>query len=135
MIKGADKTGVSSTSEDDPRITKIGKFLRKTKLDELPQLINLIKGDIKLIGWRPEVPRYLNTIPAEVLATKPGIFGLATLWDIDEGALLKGQADPDKYYEDHILPKKRQLELEYVRNKSFKLDLWILSETLKKLFW
>ena len=133
MVEGADKIGGSSTADDDPRITKIGRILRKTKLDELPQLWNLLKGDIVLIGWRPEVPEYLNTIPLEVLATKPGIIGLATLYDIDEGAILKGSKNPDKDYEDKILPQKRKLELYYVRNKSLKLDLFIIWQTFKKL--
>src|SRR3990167_4546690 len=81
MVLNADQVGGSSTSDDDPRITRIGKFLRKTKLDELPQLVNVLRGDMKIIGWRPESPEYLSTIPKEVLATKPGIIGWATLSD------------------------------------------------------
>src|SRR3990167_6923438 len=107
MVEGADKLGGSSTADDDPRITKIGRILRKTKLDELPQIWNWIKGDMNLIGWRPEVPEYLHTIPTEVLMTKPGIIGWATLSDMDEGFTLKGSLNPDKDYEDKILPKKR----------------------------
>lgn len=133
MVKDADKIGGSSTADDDPRITKIGKFLRKTKLDELPQLWNWLRGDINLIGWRPEAPEYLNTIPEEILETKPGIIGWATLWDIDEGKMLKGKGNPDKYYEKYILPKKRELDLWYVRNKSLKLDIKIIWLTIKKL--
>src|SRR4030042_4571958 len=79
------KKGSLSTAKDDPRITKIGRFLRKWRLDELPQIWNILKGDMVLIGWRPEVPEYLDTIPKEVLSTKPGIIGLATLYDINEG--------------------------------------------------
>ena len=127
--------GPKSTAEDDPRITKIGKFLRKTKLDELPQVWNLLKGDIGLVGWRPEDPQYLYTIPEEVLKTKPGIFGLATLWDIDEGAVLKGSSDPDKDYEEKILPKKRELEVQYVRNRSIALDIKILIQTIGRMIW
>lgn len=133
MCENADKIGGSSTADDDPRITKIGKILRKTKIDELPQIINLIKGDMALIGWRPESPEYLNTIPKEVLDSKPGIFSLATLQDIDEGAILNGQPNPDKYYEEIILPKKRKDELFYVRNKSFILDLKILTSILWRI--
>jgi lipopolysaccharide/colanic/teichoic acid biosynthesis glycosyltransferase len=129
MVKNADRIGGSSTADDDPRITKIGKLLRKTKLDELPQIINLLKGDMTLIGWRPEVPQYKDTIHPEVLATKPGIIGLATLWDFDEGARLKGSSDPDRDYELLIMPMKRELELEYVRRKSFKLDCWVIWRT------
>jgi len=127
------KEGSLSTAEDDSRITKIGRFLRKWRLDELPQIWNILRGDMTLIGWRPEVPQYLNTIPPEVLATKPGIIGLATLYDINEGERLRGQKDPDKYYEDYIMPEKRKLDLYYARNKSFWLDIKILWRTFVKL--
>lgn len=130
MVENADAIGGSSTADDDPRITCVGRILRKTKLDELPQLINVIKGDMALIGWRPESPEYLDTIPLEVLATKPGIIGWATLHDIDEGAALKGQADPDAYYVEHILPEKRKNELWYVQNKNLWLDIKIVWLTL-----
>lgn len=133
MVENADKIGPSSTSDDDQRITKIGKLLRKTKLDELPQLFNWLKGDMALIGWRPEVPKYLSTFPDEVLGTKPGIIGLATLWDIDEGSTLAGSTDPDRDYEERIMPKKRELELYYVRNRSFALDMKILTQTLWRI--
>jgi len=133
MLPNADQIGGSSTADDDPRITRIGRILRKTKLDELPQLWNWLKGDVALIGWRPEALEYLSTIPPEVLATKCGIIGLATLEDIDEGATLKGKEDPDKYYAEVILPKKRELELFYVRNKSFILDCRILAQTLCRI--
>ena len=133
MVPNASRIGGSSTASDDPRITPVGRILRKYKIDELPQLFNWFKGDIKLIGWRPEAPEYLQTIPKEVLATKPGLIGLATLWDIDEGEALKGKSDPDKYYVDNILRQKRKLELQYVRTKSFKLDAWIILKTIQKL--
>ena len=133
MVPNADRIGGSSTASDDPRITRVGRVLRKYKLDELPQLYNLLKGDITLIGWRPESPEYLHTIPQVVLNTKPGLIGLATLWDIDEGEALKGKKDPDKYYVDNILRQKRKLEVYYVHNKSFKLDAKILWLTIKKL--
>ena len=133
MVNNADKIGGSSTADNDPRITKIGKYLRKYKLDELPQLINVLKGDCTLVGWRPEVPEYLDTIHEEVLATKPGLTGLATLHDYDEGKILSHANDPDDYYRKKILPKKRELELYYVRHKSFKLDMKILIHTFLKL--
>ena len=133
MIPNADQIGGSSTADDDPRITRIGRILRKTKLDELPQIWNWIKGDVALIGWRPEAQEYLSTIPPEVLATKCGIIGLATLGDFDEGATLKGKEDPDKYYAEVILPRKRELELFYAQNKSFKLDLEILTKTIWRI--
>ncbi len=128
-----DGPGPSSTSNNDPRITRVGKFLRRSKLDELPQLINWLKGDIKLIGWRPEDPRYLNTFNETILATKPGLIGLATLWDIDEGAMLADSQDPDLDYEQKILPNKRALETFYAEHKNWKLDLWILKQTILTL--
>ncbi len=133
MCDGAEWMGGSSTADDDPRITRIGRILRKTKLDELPQIYNWLKGDMALIGWRPEVPAYLHTIPTEVLMTKPGILGWATLFDIDEGATLKGSKDPDKDYEEKILPMKREQELYYVRNKNWRLDIFIVFATIKKI--
>lgn len=133
MIEGADKLGGSSTADDDKRITRIGRILRKSKLDELPQFVNLLRGDLRIIGWRPESPEYLETIPPDVLATLPGIIGFATLFDFDEGAELKGKDDPDAYYKEVILPKKRELELWYVRNKSLWLDIKIVFLTIRKL--
>lgn len=133
MIEKADKVGGPSTAGDDWRLTKIGKFLRKWQIDELPQLINILKGECSFIGWRPEVPEYLDTIPEEVLETKCGLTGLATLWDYNEGEKLSKVNDPDKYYEEEILPKKRELELYYVRNQSFVLDIKIIIQTLLKL--
>lgn len=112
----------------------MGKILRKYNIDELPQLWNLLMGDIVLIGWRPEVPEYLDTIPKEVLVTKPGLIGLATLWDFNEGETLRGSQNPDKDYEDKILPKKRELELYYIRNKSLLLDIKIICQTISKVF-
>ena len=128
-----DEPGPSSSGDDDPRITKIGRILRKTKLDELPQFWNILKGEMTLIGWRPEDPQYLNTIHPQLLFTKPGIIGWATLSDIDEGGILRGSLDPDKDYEEKILPKKRELELWYVRNKSLKLDILIIIKTITAL--
>jgi len=133
MIVDADKTGISSTADDDPRITKLGRILRKTKLDELPQVINLLRGEMALIGWRPEHPKFLHTIPKEVLETKPGIIGLATLEDMDEGKTLEGSKDPDSDYVKYILPKKRELELYYVQNKSLWLNLKIIFLTTYRL--
>ena len=133
MVEFADKIGGSSSGDNDVRITRVGRILRKTKLDEIPQIINWIKGDVALVGWRPEAPEYSHTIPEEVLQTKPGIIGWATLSDMDEGAELAGKENPDKYYEEVILPRKRELELWYVRNKSFWFDIKIVALTTWKL--
>lgn len=137
MVLNADKIGPPSTSGDDPRITKIGKFLRKYKLDELPQLLNVLKGDMNLVGPRPEVPEVINLLNDEeygiILSIKPGITDLASLWNINEEERLAGQEDPHQYYLDHIWPEKKRLQIEYVKNRNTRLDLWILAQTLKKL--
>lgn len=138
MIKDAEKLGGSSTSVDDPRLTKIGKFLRKYKIDELPQLINVLRGEMSLTGPRPEVPEYVNLMTEEqknvILSVKPGMTDFASLWDFHEEEMLKGSLDPEKTYLEKIRPKKIQLQIEYVKNRSFLLDLKIILKTIFKLF-
>ena len=137
MVKDAEKMGGPSTSADDPRLTKIGKFLRKYKLDELPQLINVLKGEMSLVGPRPEVKMYVDMLKPEekekILSVKPGMTDLASLWDFHEEEVLKGSEDPEKTYMEKIRPKKIQLQLEYVKNRSFLLDLKIIFKTLIRL--
>ncbi len=118
MVINADKLGVPLTRDQDPRITRIGRFLRKTKLDELPQLWNVLVGDMSLVGPRPEVPRYVELYTPEqreVLNSKPGITDLATMMFRDEEALLQGATDVEQFYIQHCLPKKIELNLKYVR--------------------
>jgi lipopolysaccharide/colanic/teichoic acid biosynthesis glycosyltransferase len=138
MVKDAEKMGGPSTSADDPRLTKIGKFLRKYKLDELPQLINVLKGEMSLVGPRPEVKMYVDMLKPEekeiILSVKPGMTDLASLWDFHEEEVLKGSKDPEKTYLEKIRPKKIQLQIEYVKNRSFLLDLKIILKTILKLF-
>jgi lipopolysaccharide/colanic/teichoic acid biosynthesis glycosyltransferase len=138
MVKDAEKMGGPSTSADDPRLTKIGKFLRKYKLDELPQLINVLKGEMSLVGPRPEVKMYVDMLKPEereiILSVKPGMTDLASLWDFHEEEVLKGSKDPEKTYLEKIRPKKVQLQIEYVKNRSFLLDLKIILKTILKLF-
>jgi len=136
MVAGADKIGGSSTADNDPRITRIGKLLRKFKLDELPQLFNVLKGDMSIVGPRPEVKYYTDQFTeAEkaILDVRPGITDWASIWNPDEGAILKGAADPDKAYEELIRPTKIKLQLRYVRYQSFKNDLTIIKETIKAI--
>jgi lipopolysaccharide/colanic/teichoic acid biosynthesis glycosyltransferase len=133
MVADAERLGGSATSDSDSRITPIGKLLRKHKLDELPQLINVWKGDMSLVGPRPEVPAYIalmSVAEKTVLTVRPGITDWATLWDADEGALLAHFDDPEKAYEELVLPEKIKLQLRYVRNHSFLVDLVILWKTL-----
>jgi len=136
MVVNADKIGGPSTADDDPRITKIGKFLRKYKLDELPQLINVLKGEMSFVGPRPEVPFYVNMFTEEekkILTVKPGITDWASLWDSDEGEILAGSSNPEKTYMEKIRPEKLRLQLKYVNEHSFFVDLKIILETLTKL--
>lgn len=115
MVVNAEKIGGSSTADDDPRITRIGKFIRKHKLDELPQLINVLKGEMSFVGPRPEVQHYVNMYTAEekaMLSVKPGITDWASLWNSDEGAILAGSPDPEKTYMEEIRPEKNSFATE-----------------------
>ncbi|MFC1504984.1 sugar transferase [Thermodesulfobacteriota bacterium] len=136
MVMNADQIGGSSTADDDPRITKIGSKLRKYKLDELPQLLNVLKGDMSIVGPRPEVPYYTDKFDSnekKILSVRPGITDWATLWNPDEGAILKGAEDPDRAYEELIQPTKIKLQLKYVREQSFGSDIKIILKTLKAI--
>lgn len=133
MVVDAENRGGSSTSDDDPRITRIGKWLRKYKLDELPQLINVLKGDMSIVGPRPEVKRYTDLFMGEekdILRVRPGITDWASIWNADEGAVLSGAADPEKAYMELIRPKKMKLQLAYVHHHSFLIDFKIICLTL-----
>jgi len=133
MVVNAEKLGGSSTADNDPRITRVGKFLRRYKLDELPQLINVLKGEMSFVGPRPEVPHYVNMFTEEekaILSVRPGITDWASLWNPDEGAILAGSMDPEKMYMEKIRPQKIRLQLEYVRKRSFWVDLKIIAQTL-----
>src|SRR3990172_6154152 len=136
MVVNAEKIGGSSTADDDPRITKIGKFIRKYKLDELPQLINVLKGEMSFVGPRHEVQHYVNMYTNEekaILNVKPGITDWASMWNSDEGAILAGSTDAEKTYMEKIRPEKIRLQLKYVRKRSFFVDLKIIFQTLFKL--
>ncbi len=136
MVVNAEKIGGSSTADDDPRITKIGKFMRKHKLDELSQLINVLKGDMSFVGPRPEVQHYVNMYTGEekiILGVKPGITDWASLWNSDEGAILAGSHDPEKTYLEKIRPEKIRLQLKYVKKHSLGVDVKIILQTILKI--
>lgn len=121
----------------DPRITGVGYFLRKTKLDELPQLWNVLIGDMSVVGPRPEVPKYVALYTAEqraVLTVRPGITGMASINYIDENELLAKAADPERAYVEEVMPAKLALDLQYVRERSLALDLRIIMATVIRLF-
>ena len=138
MVENAEELGGPSTAGDDPRLTKIGKFLKKYQLDELPQLINVLKGEMSLVGPRPEVKMYVEMMAEEernnILSIKPGMTDLASLWNFHESEALRGSPDPEKAYMEKIRPQKIKLQLGYVKNRSFWLDLKIILKTIFKLF-
>jgi len=136
MVVDAEKLGGPSTSDDDPRITRVGKLLRKYKLDELPQLINVLKGEMSIVGPRPEVSMEVETYTNEekrILNVKPGITDYASLTFHNEGEILKGSDDPHQTYREKIRPEKLKLTLKYVEKQSFWVDLKIIFETIKAL--
>jgi lipopolysaccharide/colanic/teichoic acid biosynthesis glycosyltransferase len=133
MVVGAEKIGALVTHQHDPRMTRIGRILRTTKVDELPQLWNVLKGDMSFVGPRPQVPRYIERLtPAqrEMLRLRPGITDIATLRFRNEQELLAGAADVDDFYIRHCLPRKIALNLEYARQASLPYDIWIILQTL-----
>lgn len=133
MVVNAEKFGASSTSDDDLRITKIGKFLRKYKLDELPQLINVVKGEMSFVGPRPEVKKFTDLYAENekiILSVRPGITDWASIWNADEGKFLAGNKDPDKAYLEIIRPLKVRLQLKYINERSFMTDIKIILLTL-----
>ncbi|HJR76197.1 MAG TPA: sugar transferase [Nitrospiraceae bacterium] len=137
MVGEADRLGGPTAALGDPRVTQVGSMLRKYKLDELPQLINVINGEMSLVGPRPEVQQYVDLYTdAEkaILTVRPGLTDWASLWNIDEGRLLEGSPDPEKTYLEHIRPIKLKLQLEYVRRQTFGIDLQILFHTSLALF-
>ena len=136
MVVEAEKMGGPSTADDDPRITRTGRILRKLKLDELPQLINVLKGEMSFVGPRPEVPLYVDMFTDEekqILSVRPGITDWASLRNPDEGAVLKGSQDPERAYLEKIWPEKKRLQLKYVREHSFLKDLKIILQTMKAI--
>lgn len=129
MHPGAWKTGVNSTAEDDARITRAGAWLRRAKLDELPQLWNVLKGEMSLVGPRPQVPADAALYTREerrLLAVRPGITDLASIVFADEGEILKGSADPDLLSNQIVRPWKSRLALLYLDHRSAWLDLRIV---------
>ena len=134
MVNNADKSGVTSTKEDDIRITKMGKFIRKHNLDELAQFINVLKGEMSIVGPRPEIPYYVNMFTEEekiILSVKPGITDWACIWNPDQDNLLRKSDDLNRDYFEKVRPEKIRLQLKYVREHSFWIDFKIMLMTLK----
>jgi lipopolysaccharide/colanic/teichoic acid biosynthesis glycosyltransferase len=139
MVENAERLGGPSTAGDDPRLTRIGNFLKKYQLDELPQLINVLRGEMSFVGPRPEVKMYVDMMTPEerktILSIKPGMTDLASFWNFHEGEVLKGSSDPEKTYLEKIRPEKIRLQMEYLKNRSFLLDLKIIIKTILKIFY
>ena len=121
----------------DPRITSVGRVLRNYKLDELPQLWNVLKGDMSLVGPRPEVAKYVALYTdemREVLTVRPGITDPASIAGFDEGERLEAAADPERYYREIIMPEKVQQQLAYVRSATFGSDIRVIARTFFRIF-
>jgi lipopolysaccharide/colanic/teichoic acid biosynthesis glycosyltransferase len=133
MVMNAEKMGTSVTTSHDNRITPLGRILRKTKLDEIPQLLSVFKGDMSLVGPRPDVPEIVDTYTdsmKRIFNVKPGITSLASLHLVDEESFLAQVPDPDIFYEKVLVPIKIKLAMEHIEKNSFFFDLKILLQTL-----
>jgi lipopolysaccharide/colanic/teichoic acid biosynthesis glycosyltransferase len=127
-----DESGTSVTTSADRRITPFGRWLRRLKLDELPQLFNVVVGDMSFVGPRPDVPEIVANYTPEmrtVLSVPPGLTSYATLHFRDEERLLAGVSDPESFYREQVVPLKVSLAMEHVRRRSFGFDLWVLLAT------
>ena len=133
MRQDADKVGGLITVGEDSRVTRIGRFLRKYKIDELPQFLNIIKGDMSIVGPRPEVPKYValyDERQRKVLSVRPGLTDYASIEYIAENELLAKSSDPDRTYIEEIMPAKLELNLKYIENQSVTEDLRLIFKTL-----
>jgi lipopolysaccharide/colanic/teichoic acid biosynthesis glycosyltransferase len=133
MVIDAPQLGSAITSGGDPRITRVGKLLRRTKIDEVPQLLNVLKGDMSIVGPRPEVEQYVRMFRddyVDILSVRPGITDLASLAYADEEKVLAQAPDPDKEYRQRILPQKIELSRESIRRSSPLFDLTLILKTI-----
>lgn len=137
MTVDAPTRGLPLTVGDDPRITRSGRWLRRRRLDELPQLWDVLRGEMALVGPRPEVPRYVAHYPPalkdRVLSLRPGLTDPSTLAALDEAAVLAAAADPEREYIEVLLPRKLQVAADYAERASLRSDLGVLAQTLRRL--
>ncbi len=136
MVVNAEAKGMQITTDDDNRITKVGKFIRKTKIDELPQLFNVLSGKMSFVGPRPEVPKYVamyNDEQLRVLSVKPGITDLASIEFRNENDLLDRDEDPEKKYIEEIMPAKLALNIKYIEKAGFFYDIGLIFKTIGKV--
>ena len=137
MVRDAERLGHVLTVGRDPRITRVGRWLRKFKIDELPQLVNVIKGEMSLVGPRPEVPSFVALYSHEqrkVLELMPGVTDPASIAFRDEADLLAGCEDPERIYVERIMPEKIQLNLDYAARSGLVADVGIIWRTLKAVY-
>lgn len=136
MYSGSDKAGLLTIGNHDSRITKVGVWLRKYKIDELPQLLNIIRGEMSFVGPRPEVPKYVelyDSTQRRVLSVKPGLTDWASIKYIDENRLLETAEDPESFYVNTVIPSKLSQNLEYIDHHNLWIDFKIISYTLKSI--
>ena len=138
MVLNAENLGDKVTTGDDPRITPIGHILRKYKFDELPQLINVLRGEMSLVGPRPEVPEYVDFYPDDVrnivLSVPPGMTDRASIEFVNENELLSGSKDPVNDYKNKVLPIKLDYYVDYVKQRSLYLDFTLIIKTIAAIF-
>ncbi|MCC8426372.1 sugar transferase [Mucilaginibacter sp. UR6-11] len=136
MYVGSDKKGLLTIGNNDNRITRCGSWLRRNKLDELPQLFNILLGDMSFVGPRPEVRKYVNLYKPEqqrVLSVKPGLTDWASIQYYNEGEILSKSENPEKFYITEIIPSKLIKNLDYIDHQSFWMDMKIIYQTLRKI--
>lgn len=136
MVVNAESKGMQITTDGDNRITKVGKFIRKTKIDELPQFFNVLSGKMSFVGPRPEVPKYVAMYSDEqlrVLSVKPGITDLASIEFRNENDLLDGDEDPERKYIEEIMPAKLELNLKYIEKAGYFYDIGLIFKTIGKV--
>lgn len=136
MRPNSDRSGQLTVGNDN-RVTKVGRFIRKYKLDELPQLFNIIKGEMSVVGPRPEVPKYVNLYneqQREVLTVLPGLTDYASLEYLDEQKLLGASSDPEKTYIEEVMPAKLELNLKYIEDRSLLVDIGLIFKTIFGIF-
>jgi lipopolysaccharide/colanic/teichoic acid biosynthesis glycosyltransferase len=137
MVADAPQRGPAITVGDDARVTRAGRWLRRWRFDELPQFVDVLVGDMSLVGPRPEVPRYVALYPPalrdEVLALRPGMTDPASIANLDESALLARAADPEREYVEVLLPRKLKASLDYARTATLGSDVVVLWRTLRRL--
>ncbi|MCB0723885.1 MAG: sugar transferase [Ignavibacteriae bacterium] len=137
MTAGSDKESLLTIGQKDSRITRAGYFLRKFKIDEIPQLINVLKSDMSFVGPRPEVEKYValyNEEQLKVLTVRPGITDFASIQYKDESTLLANADDPEIFYISDVMPTKLKLNIDYINNRNFMLDVKIIFKTILEIF-